>query len=69
MQQRVSNPANEITAIAATRGRRWATPAYDRNGNMTTIPQPSLADHRRSPASFDAWNRLVGADRRGHVRL
>ena len=58
VQQRVSNTANEITAVGATVGAVWQTPAYDRNGNMTTIPQPA------SPTSgfagvFDAWNRLV----------
>ena len=44
--------------MAATLGAAWATPAYDRNGNMISIPAA-----RRSrptfPAVFDAWNRLV----------
>ena len=40
-QQRTSNVANEITAIAGTVGAQWATPVYDRNGNMTSVPQPA----------------------------
>ena len=39
-------------------GAAWATPAYDRNGNMTSIPQPA-APTATYPAVFDAWNRLV----------
>ena len=57
-QQRTSNAANEITAIGATVGDVWQTPAYDRNGNMTTIPKP--ADMTAAYAGiWDAWNRLV----------
>src|SRR5690606_19852886 len=33
-QQRIANRVNEITQIARTVGPDWATPAYDRNGNM-----------------------------------
>ena len=40
-QQRTSNAANEITAIGATVGDVWQTPAYDRNGNMTMVPKPA----------------------------
>lgn len=57
-QQRTSNTANEITAIGASVGPVWQTPAYDRNGNMTTVPEPTdmtLA----ADATWDAWNRLV----------
>ena len=58
-QQRTSNAANEITAIGATVGDVWQTPAYDRNGNMATIPKPS--DMTAGYAGvWDAWNRLVG---------
>ena len=40
-------------------GDIWQTPAYDRNGNMTTIPKP--ADMTAGYAGiWDAWNRLVG---------
>ena len=47
--------------IAATVNTAWATPAYDRNGNMNSIPAPALlAD--ACPARFDAWNRLVTFD-------
>jgi RHS repeat-associated protein len=57
-QQRVDNQVNEITHIARTVGPNWATPAYDRNGNMTVIPQPKdMAQTFRG--TWDAWNRLV----------
>ncbi len=62
VQQRVSNAANEITAMAAASGAAWATPAYDRNGNMISIPQPG-SPTATFPAVFDAWNRLGRAYR------
>ena len=57
-QQRTSNAANEITAIGATVGDVWQTPAYDGNGNMTTIPKPSNMTAGYG-GIWDAWNRLV----------
>ncbi len=46
-------------------GSDWATPAYDRNGNMTEIPQPGDMTETYQ-AVWDAWDRLVklsdGAD-------
>ncbi len=57
-QQRTSNLANEITAIGATVGGVWQTPAYDRAGNMTTVPKPSSMTSGYT-AKWDAWNRLV----------
>jgi hypothetical protein len=45
-QQRFSNQVNEITQIARTVGPNWATPAYDRNGNMTVILQPNNRNPR-----------------------
>ncbi|HEV2968550.1 MAG TPA: RHS repeat domain-containing protein, partial [Pirellulales bacterium] len=57
-QQRTSNKANEITAVGATVGPVWQTPAYDRNGNMTTVPEPTDMTLVAS-ATWDAWNRLV----------
>jgi RHS repeat-associated protein len=57
-QQRISNRVNEITTIARTVGANWATPEYDRNGNMALIPQPKDPTlHYRGV--WDAWNRLV----------
>jgi RHS repeat-associated protein len=57
-QSRTSNEVNEITNITETCGPSWATPAYNRAGNMTTIPKP--ADPTSSfAATYDAWNRLV----------
>ena len=57
-QVRVSNPVNEITGITNTSGAAWVTPAYNRAGNMTTIPKP--ADSTTSfTGTYDAWNRLV----------
>ena len=58
VQQRASNAANEITAIGATVGDVWQTPAYDRNGNMTTIPQPFDLTAGYT-GIWDAWNRLM----------
>ncbi|PQO36564.1 hypothetical protein C5Y96_08145, partial [Blastopirellula marina] len=57
-QARAVNLVNEITDIAETAGASWATPAYDRAGNMTTIPQPNVLTSSYA-ASYDAWNRLV----------
>ena len=57
-QTRTSNAVNEITDVAETTGPSWITPAYNRAGNMTTIPRP--ADPTQSyAATYDAWNRLV----------
>ena len=64
-QQRLHNRVNEITQIARTVGSDWATPSYDRNGNMTEVPQPSDMTGTYQ-AVWDAWDRLVklsdGAD-------
>ena len=62
-----SNTANEIVDIAARVAPAWATPAYDRNGNMTSIPEPATPSTATFPGVFDAWNRLVGTDGRGRV--
>jgi RHS repeat-associated protein len=59
VQQRTSNTANEIVDIAATVNTPWATPAYDRNGNMTSIPKPAPPSTTTFSAVFDAWNRLA----------
>jgi RHS repeat-associated protein len=57
-QSRTSNRGNEITNVTETAGPSWLTPAYNRAGNMTTIPQPG--DPTQSyTATYDAWNRLV----------
>ena len=57
-QQRLANRVNEITQIARTVGPQWATPEYDRNGNMTVIPQPKEMT-QTFQGTWDAWNRLV----------
>jgi YD repeat-containing protein len=57
-QQRIANQVNEITQIARTVGPNWATPAYDRNGNMIVIPQPKDMT-QTFQGTWDAWNRLV----------
>ena len=54
-QTRTVNKANEITGIS---GGSWVTPAYDRSGNMTTMPQPA-APTSSYTATYDAWNRLM----------
>ncbi len=57
-QSRTNNKVNEITNITESAGPSWATPAYSKAGNMTTIPQS--ADPIKSyTATYDAWNRLV----------
>ena len=40
-QTRTHNKTNEITDITESVGSDWATPAFDDEGNMTEIPQPS----------------------------
>ena len=58
IQSRTSNTVNEITAITDSTGPSWATPTYDRNGNMNVLPQG--ADPTKGyAATYDAWNRLV----------
>lgn len=57
-QQRAQNRVNEITNIARTVGANWATPEYDKNGNMSVIPQPKEMESTYQ-ATWDAWNRLV----------
>jgi RHS repeat-associated protein len=58
VQSRTDNKVNEITGISNSVGSAWATPAYNRAGNMTTVPQP--ADPTKGyTATYDAWHRLV----------
>jgi RHS repeat-associated protein len=57
-QVRTSNPVNEITAIAMASGSPWATPTYDRAGNMTTMPQPATPTLSYIGV-YDAWQRLT----------
>lgn len=57
-QTRTANPVNEITGISATVGPTWVAPAYNRAGNMTTMPKvagPTVSQ----TCTYDAWNRLV----------
>jgi RHS repeat-associated protein len=57
-QTRVHSTVNEITGIGETVGTAWHDPAYDANGNTTSLPKPaSLGDGMT--ATYDAWNRLV----------
>jgi RHS repeat-associated protein len=59
-QQRTSNAANEIIDMVPTVGGTWATPGYDRNGNMTTMPQPQTSNPAFAyTATPDAWNRMM----------
>jgi RHS repeat-associated protein len=58
-QSRIHNKVNEISDITEPVGQAvWPTPVYDRNGNMTTMPQP-VAPTASYTATYDAWNRLV----------
>src|SRR5205823_7494189 len=54
-QTRTFDKANAITGIT---GGSWTVPAYDANGNMTTMPQPATPTAGYT-ATYDAWNRLV----------
>src|SRR5690606_3980726 len=55
-QQRTANPVNEITAIHETTGRAWATPEYDKNGNMTVIPRPDSPHPDWANLTADQWD-------------
>jgi RHS repeat-associated protein len=57
-QSRSVNKVNEISGITETTGPSWIDPAYDRNGNMTTIPKPANLTQGLT-GKYDAWNRLV----------
>ncbi len=57
-QNRSNSLANEISGITTNSGTAWAVPAYDLNGNATTIPQP-LALAGSFTCGYDAWNRLM----------
>ncbi|MCY2962269.1 MAG: hypothetical protein NT069_01220, partial [Planctomycetota bacterium] len=58
VQARSDNKVNEITGVTNSVGSAWTAPAYNRNGNMTTVPQP--ADPTKGfSATYDAWNWLV----------
>ncbi len=58
VQSRTDNNVNEITGISNSVGSAWVTPAYNRAGNMTTIPQPAEPTEGYT-GTYDAWNRLV----------
>jgi RHS repeat-associated protein len=51
-QQRQHNRLNQITGISRTVGSAWATPTFDRNGNM-------LTDEKGQQYKYDAWSGLV----------
>src|SRR5262245_32086466 len=57
-QLRTANQVNEITDLSEYTGPAWVTPAYNRSGNMTTIPKPAGLTSSFT-ATYDAWNRLV----------
>lgn len=57
-QTRSCNMVNEITAINATTGSNWATPAYDANGNMTSIPNPASSHPNWSTLTPEQWSML-----------
>lgn len=58
VQQRSANAVNEISAIAVTTGDQWATPAYDRAGNMTTIPRDPKDRLSWANLTTDQWSSL-----------
>ena len=60
-QTRTHNAANEITGhaeLADPVENAWATPAYDRAGNMVSVPKSDLPTSSYQ-CIYDAWNRLV----------
>jgi RHS repeat-associated protein len=57
-QNRSVNKVNELSDISETVGPSWASPVYDRNGNMTTIPKPADLTAGLT-GKYDAWNRFV----------
>uniref|UniRef100_UPI0013874E22 RHS repeat-associated core domain-containing protein n=1 Tax=Roseimaritima sediminicola TaxID=2662066 RepID=UPI0013874E22 len=59
IQDRTANTVNEITDIDNLSGTPWATPAYDKNGNSTSIPRPDLGSGASMTATYDAWNRMT----------
>ena len=52
---------NEITGISTPTGTQWATPAYDRAGNMTTIPttDASVVTKGWENLTIDEWSSLT----------
>ena len=58
IQSRTANKVNEITDITESTGPSWATPAYSKAGNMTTMPQPASPTNS-FVCTYDAWNRMV----------
>ena len=58
VQSRTANTVNEITGITNSTGSAWANPAYDANGNMTSLPKPT-APGSGLTGTYDAWNRVV----------
>ncbi|WP_153559327.1 RHS repeat-associated core domain-containing protein [Roseimaritima sediminicola] len=59
IQDRTANTVNEITDIDNLSGTPWTTPAYDKNGNSTSIPRPDLGSGASMTATYDAWNRMT----------
>jgi RHS repeat-associated protein len=58
VQNRSSNPVNEITGITNAVGSAWVQPKFNAAGNMTTVPQPATPTLAYA-CTYDAWNRLV----------
>src|SRR5205085_1679102 len=57
-QTRTSNTVNEVSNITQSVGTLWTIPAYDANGNTTTLPQ-GIDPTQSYTALYDAWNRLT----------
>jgi YD repeat-containing protein len=68
IQARTSNPVNEITDIDNTTGPSWATPSYDANGNMTTIPRPDLGVGQGDDGDLGRLESAGKTGRSGHQR-
>ena len=65
-KSRTSNKANEITGVSETAGPSWTTPALQPGRQHDDDPATRPIRLSRTPATYDAWNRLVkledGAD-------
>lgn len=57
-QNRSNSKANEISGFTTNSGTAWAAPAYDSNGNATSIPKPSALANSYT-CVYDGWNRLM----------
>jgi YD repeat-containing protein len=66
IQARTANPVNEITDIDNTTGNAWATPTYDANGNISSLPRPDSGDRQGDGRHLGRLEPAGEAGRSGH---